>query len=216
MDLAKTINQFVIPKEMDSLHNGLTLSWRKQFKKVDIFEWLNSSNQHLNIGDEADYLMLFMKIAETIYINNSEKFGRYIVASNLKGRRIFAKEFTAQDREKYQYPYISLLSSSKELNGNELSGGFSFYAEISLEKADDPYFEKQAQKVARILDGDNKEGWGNIVNEKLDFLKVESFIFSLQKIHSWGFQPINSDGVLSDNQYLVRANRPKPRGAKLK
>jgi len=216
MDLAKTINHFVLPKEMEALHKGLTLSWRKQFKKVDIFEWVNSSNQQQNIGDEADYLMLFMRIAEAIYNNNSEQFGKYMVASNMGGKRIYVKEFTPQDKEKYRYPYTSLLRSSKELDENELPGGFSFYTEISLEKADNPYFETQARKVARMLDGDDKEGWMNIINEKLDFLKIDSFIFSLQKIHSWGFQSIKPDGVLEDNQHLVREKRPKPRGAKLK
>ncbi|MBU3917254.1 hypothetical protein KKA14_17100 [bacterium] len=216
MSIAQSINNFTLPNDIDAIRPGFKLSWLKNTNNVDIFEFRNGNNIKQHIGDEADYLKLFMRLAEKLYLNKSESFGTYLLASNADGKRLYFKEFTEEEKAEVKYSYISLLKSSKELSNEDLEGGFSFYCEIVLEKANHETFEKRSAKVVRILKDDNRDAWLEIMKNKYDFLKVEMFVFLLQKLYSWGFQAIEPNGDLKPEQHYVRAIRPKPRGTELK
>ncbi len=216
MSIKESIDNYSIPKEIEALGSGLKLNWLKNTHDVDIFEIKDGNHKNCSIGDDADYLQLFMKLAENLYSEQKDSFGTYLLGSNVGGERLYFKEFTPEEKAEVKYSYVSMMKSAKAIEEKDLEGGFSFYCEIVLEKADDENFEKQSNKVAKILKGENKEAWLEISEKKLDFLKVDMYIFSLTKLHSWGFQTINSDGTLKPSQEFVRAIRPKPRGAKLK
>ncbi len=215
MNIAESINHYSLPSEI-ALRSGLKLHWIKKAQDVEIFEFRDGNNKRQNIGDEADYLQLYMRLAEKLYQKQSNSFGTYLLASNSNGKRLFLKEFTAAEQSEVKYGYISLLRSSKMLDKQDLEGSFSFYSEIILEKANHKNFERQSPKVAKILKNQNREAWLEIQKNQYDFLKADLYIFSLQKLHSWGFQAIGSDGKLMPTQQYVRAIKPKPRGAKLK
>ena len=99
------------------------------------------------------------------------------------------------------------------LRPDQLTGSFSFFAEVSLVDASEDGFEQQARKALRVMEDDNKEAWQRIIDTKQNFLKTDLYVFNLDKLYSWGFQPIGNDGKLESNTYLVRQKAPVPRGA---
>jgi hypothetical protein len=217
MKIAEILADYAIPNDIHPSRSGLTMKWLKQESGVDIFESRDSANKNAGIGNEADYLQLFGRLAEKMYASGElTKEKRHIFASNNKGMRLYIKEFTSAERGEIKSAYISLLRTSKTLGEFEIEGGFSFYGEAVVEGAGGDIFETRSKKVARILDGENLETWREIVDNRFDFLKLELFVFSLQKLHSWMFQAIDGNGLLIGGQRFVRAIRPKPRGAKLK
>ncbi len=191
----------------------LSVNWVKESAGFDIFSYQNKSRSQVEIGDEADYLLLCMRIAERIYLQQDKEFGTYLVASDTGGKQLFFKTFSSEEKQQFKYSYICLLNAAKKLTADDISGEFNFFGEINLVKASEKKFEKEAKKVARILKGSNKETWIDIVENGSDFLKTDLYVFFLQKLYSWGFQPIGPDGKPTDEPNLVRAVFPAARGS---
>lgn len=210
--LKNSLDKLSFPDDISSQWPGFSLKWAEQTAGFDIFDLTGKGGGKLSIGDDADFLKLFMTVSEHVY-QADHNFSPLLLACDMGGKRLFARHYTTEDKEKFKYAYLALGNAAKDLPPSAINEGFSFFAEISLEKASVPGFEKEARKAARVMSGDEKEAWESLIKSKDDFLKTDLYVFQLLKLYSWGFTIINQDGNSSHEHYFVRAKRPQPRGA---
>lgn len=192
--------------------DNFKLKWSDQTAGFDIFDLTDRNGHKIAIGDDADYLHLFMAVAEQVYKSGSD-LKPLIVASDAGGKHLFVKYYTREDKEQFKYAYVALGNAVNQLPESAINGQLSFFAEISLASAAEAGFEKEARKAARSMSGDIKQVWESLLERKLDFLKTDLYVFQLLKLYSWGFQIVKPGGDVDSDYQFVRADRPKPRGA---
>jgi hypothetical protein len=192
------------------------LRFIKQDAGFDIYQFVDREGKEFAIGDDADYLKLFMQIAETIFREAGTSFSTHLIASDMGGKHLFHREFSGKEKEEFKYAHVSLLHASKQLSEDTRPETFSFFGELNLVDASEELFEKESKKTARILSGETRENWLEIAEKRCNFLKTDVYVFSLLKLFSWGFQAIDANGNVREEQNLVRPKRPKPRGASRK
>jgi hypothetical protein len=178
----------------------------------EIFDYLGQGNRAVAISDEADYLRLFMQVAEGIYSERKPDFANYIVASDMGGHRLYLKEFTPEEKQEFKYAHVVLLNAFKLIPDKFKPETFSFFGELNLVDSSEERFEKESKKTARILSGEIQENWQKIAENQYHFLKTDLYVYSLLKLYSWGFQFITPEGTVDAEQNCVRAIRPKARG----
>ncbi|MCP4751191.1 MAG: hypothetical protein GY866_09875 [Proteobacteria bacterium] len=213
MNLGEAVDNLKLDEGIVGKSGGVRINWIGQSAGFDIFNYRGAGKQTAQIGDEADYLQLFMQVAEAIFRHSPDDFGSYLATSDIGGHKLYLREFGETDRERFKYSYVALMNAVKALPPEEKERDFSFLGEIIRVDTSEEKFEPEARKVARILDGKNKEEWANITENRYDFLKVDMRIFSLEKLHSWGFQTIKQNGELSPGRNCIRPVRPKARGS---
>ena len=203
----------IVDKELNKRFGTITVRLLEQAEGFNIYSFLNGNQEEIALGDEIDFLKLFSEIAENIYSPNQEGFGSFLVATNVGGSRLFEIEYSDEDCLKYKWATVFLRQFQQTLRPDQLDGSLSFFAEISLVNASKEGFEKEARKLIRILQDENRDAWQNVIEEKTDFLKTDVYVFKFDKLYSWAFQPVQADGVLNPNRYLVRPKLVRPRGA---
>ena len=209
MKFERLQNNQIIIKEFGAVKLKL-ISNSGQFS---IFEWFDSKDRKVDLGNEIDYLLLFTEIAALHYKTADNTIEPFVIVSEMGGKRLYLIEFPEKAQKKYYDAYGYLVSEQKKLvDGTR----FNFMGDVRLELSSDPFFEKNTKKLLRSLDGDSKEAWQSIMEYKKDFIKTELFIYSLQKLHSWSFQAINNQNGTLESFNCVYGKKPKPRGADLK
>ncbi len=206
------LNKHVINQDVTEYSNTLSINHINQAAGFEIFNFLDKNQRATAIGENSDFLQLFMILAEAIYLEKKNAFGSYIMAVDMDGNRLFLKEFNKSDKQQFKYSYVTLLHFIKELPPEIKPETFSFFCEINRVDVKEPRFEPEAKKIIRVLKEKNKESWLEIIENKYDFLKTDLYVYSLQKLYSWGFQIISPDGRLRPDYNFVRPVRPKPRG----
>jgi hypothetical protein len=212
----KTLNGLMLGNDIIQHQNILHLNFLKQDTGFDIFKFVDQQERPLAIGDEADYLKLYMQIAVGILRETGTCFKTYLVAADIGGHHLFLKEFTEKEKEEYKYAHVALLHAFKQLSEDLKPETFSFFGELNLVDASEEKFEKESQKTARILSGKIRENWQEIAEKRCLFLKTDVYVYSLLKLFSWGFQAIDANGEIREDQNLVRPKRPTPRGTSRK
>ncbi len=213
MNFQNLLDKLELPPGISEKVNRLSLTWEKQSAGYDIFSFFNNDNKPVSIGDDADYLKLFMAVGERIFQKTKEKNNIYLCACGLGGEKLYVKTYQDAEKERFKYSYIAISNSLKKLPEKDRPIQLNFFAELTFEDVSNPGFEKESQKVAKILKGENKEDWQDIVENKHNFLKTDMYIFTLLKLYSWGFQAVTTDETVKPKQSLVRPIKPKPRGA---
>lgn len=207
------LHQLELKNEVTTSLGKLTLSWEKESSGFHLFHYKNQREEQVDIKDDADYLLLFMQVAEAIYSTKQDPTDRFLIASSVGGKKLYLKQYTKVEQENYKWAYIALNASVKALQGDDHPGQVGFYCEVSYESTQEERFEKESKKVAKILKGDNRDDWLKLVENGTDFIKTDVYVLALQKLHSWGFQAIDANGKTETHQTLVRPIRPIPRGA---
>ena len=213
MNFQNVLDKLALPSDIAEKVNNPILNWVKQSVGYDIFTFLNSDKKPVAIGDDADYLQLFMAVAEQIFRETGEKNDTYLCACGLGGEQLFVKKYEEAEKEKFKYSYIAISNSLKKLPEKDQPIQVNFFAELTFQDVNNPGFEKESQKVAKILKGENHEDWQVIVENKFNFLKTDMYIFTLLRLYSWGFQAVKPGDEIDDKQSMVRPVKPKPRGA---
>jgi hypothetical protein len=186
-DLKESLDNLLLSADLSSQSSAFKLSWAEQVAGFDIFDLTDRSGRKVSIGDEADYLQLFMVMSEQVFKQCGEKFKPFVIASDSGNNRLFVRYYTEAEHEKFKYPYVAMGHAVKQLPESATNGKFSFFGEITLEKASKEGFEKEARKTARTLKGDIKPAWEELIEQKADFLKTDLFVFNMLKLYSWGF-----------------------------
>lgn len=207
-ELKESLDQLTLPENLSSKWQRFTLKWVEHSAGFEVFNLTTPGGHRLSIGDDADYLHFFMAIANGVY-QSGNAFQPLLIASDTGGNRLLVKYYTEEEKQTYKYAYIALGNAVKQLPESTINDQISFFAEINLEQASVDGFEKEAVKAARTMSGDVKEAWLSIIDQRLDFLKTDLYVFQILKLYSWGFQIVDS---LAEYQF-VRAKRPQPRGA---
>ena len=177
------------------------------------FDIYSQKCQKLSFGQDADFLHLFMRIAEAMYRQTSHSFEPYLIISELDGSRLYLLPYREEERERYRDPYIHAFIQYKAVLETVPDLRFSFMGEAGIVDSNDPAFGKDTKKTLPILHGESKESWLEIMERKYGFLKVDLYLFGFQKLHSWGFQAIDRSGNLLPKPNFVRGTPPIPRGA---
>ncbi len=216
MDSSKILDKLNVRDGIVNNRQHPSLNLQAREAGFEIYNFLSQDGKPYSLGDDADYLKLFMQMAESIYLNNGTFLGTCLVASDMGGSRLFVKEFTDQEKEEFKYAHVCLLSTMKRLSDENRPETFSFFGELNLVDSKEEKFERESRKTARVLSGEERENWLEIIDKRYQFLKTDVYVYSLLKLFSWGFQVIESEGNVREEQNLVRPNRPKPRGASRK
>jgi hypothetical protein len=207
------LDQLPVPEGISKGTRRLTLQWVKHTEGFDLFDYHDEQGRKAVIGDDADYLTLFMTLAGAVYNHYRDDFAAFVIAGDMGGQRLFVRWFTAKEKETYRYAYIALGQAAGRLEAGDLNDRFSFFAEITREKTGGESFAKEAAKVGRTLKNENRRQWDRLVELGQDFIKVDLYIFSLLKLYAWGFRPIGADGELVADIGYIRPQPGKPRGA---
>lgn len=213
MSFQNILDKLELPSGISVKVGKPSLTWEKQSVGYDIFAFHGSDNKPVEIGDDADYLKLFMAVSEQIFRTTGEKNNTYLCACSLGGEKLFVKTYEESEKEQFKYSYIAISNGMKKLPGKDRPLQLNFFAELTYEDVDKPTFEKESQKVAKILKGENQDDWQVIVDNKFNFLKTDMYIFTLLKLYSWGFQAVKPGDEIDSKQSMVRPVKPKPRGA---
>ncbi len=210
-DLQNALDNLSLSSDISSLSDSFKLSWADQIAGFDIFDLKDMDNRKISIGDDADYLHLFMIMSEEV-LKAGGDFLPLLIASDSGGNRIFVRYFTAADKKAFKYAYIALGNAANQLPESAINGKLGFFAEITLEEASGDAFEKEARKAARVMDDDVRQVWESLIDQKDTFLKTDLYVFHILKLYSWGFKAIGGNQTSSSAYHFVRAQRPKARG----
>lgn len=214
-EISQLFDNLSLPSDSSSRSQSLVLKFAGNRDGFGIYDFARG-NTKVSVGDDADYLKIFMTMAAQLTYLRQLSTEPLLVAADLDGHRLFTRIFTASEREKFRYAYVAFGAAVKQLPDSEMNETISFFAEISLEDASKENFEKEAIKVARSLSGQTREAWDRIIDQKLDFLKTDLYAFHVLKLYSWGFRIIEPDNQLSTENHMVRPKPRKPRGASRK
>ena len=204
----------IVDRELNKRHGPISVKAIDEEDGLTIYSVVNGHQEEIQLGDEFDFLTLFSNIAESIYSETKERFKSLLIATNFGGSRIYLIDYSDEDCLRYKWATVFLRQYQMALRPDQLKGSFGFFAEVSLVDTSEEDFEKKARKVLRFMEGESKDAWQRIIDKKQDFIKTDLYVFKLDKLYSWGFQPIKSDRSLEAESYLVRQKAPKPRGAK--
>lgn len=213
MGYKEALNKMELASDITPVSASLTMNWQKEAAGFDVFNFLNQDEKPVKILDDADYLKLYMQIAERLFQNTKDKSSTYLISTSLGGDYLYLKIFTDEEREKYKYAYIALNNAIKALPEDLQPKQLNFFAEVTYEDSSSDKFEKESAKVAKILKGENREDWQVVADNCYDFLKTDLYVFTLFKLHSWGFQIVKPGDETDSKFSMVRPIRPKPRGA---
>jgi hypothetical protein len=213
MEIQQSLNKLRFSDGISASVSNFDLVWSEKIAGFDIFDIQDPNGKNVAIGDDADYLQIFMTMSDKILTHQSGIFEPLVIAGDAGGKRLFVRLFSQSEKEAFKYAYVALGHAAKKLPAAAINGSFGFFGEITLESAAKEGFEKEAKKVARTLKDDVKQTWEKVAVEKRAFLKTDLYVFHLLKLYSWGFQVINQNGKLSPEFNLVRPQPGKPRGA---
>jgi len=177
------------------------------------FAYYSQKNVKIAIGDEIDYLKLYTDIGSHALEQRGLDLDNFIILSDIGGKNLYFLEYAEPERLKFGDPYLYILSLLTAPENASINFRFSFVGEISLEKSSVQYFEMRARRILTTLRGDNQAVWQSIIDHKYHFLKIDIYVFSLQKLHSWAFHPVDETGKLIATRQYVVGRKPKPRGA---
>lgn len=211
MNFKSSLDQLDLDPKIARQLGHLKLIWQKETSSFNLFKFQNANGNLINILSDADYLLLFMNVAEALYRKESSDFKRFIFACDTMGETLLVKEYDREQEDRYAF--VALNKALKTLPETDHPGNIGFYSEVSYEDTSDEQFAKESVKVAKILKGENKDDWVALCEQKKNFLKTDIYVLALQKLHSWGFQAILEDGKIAPKQTLVRPIKPLPRGA---
>ena len=213
MEIQKSLDKLSFSDGISNSTSRFNLVWAENIAGFYIFDIQDPNGKNVAIGDDADYLQLFMTMSDKILKHQNGNFRPLVIASDAGGKRLFVRLFTESEKKEFKYAYVALGHAASKLPETAINGNLSFFSEVTLESASKEGFEKEARKVARTLKDDIKQTWEKVVQEKADFLKNDLYVFQLLKLYSWGFQTINQSGELSSEYNFVRPQPGKPRGA---
>lgn len=213
MEPKSILDKLSIPLDIAPEIGKLALSWEKELDSFSVYRFLNSDHKETQIKDNADYLKLFTWIAEKIYAESRSRQKQFILACTSGGTNLMVREFTQEEQQTLKYPFVALNKAVKAIPEENQPDSISFYCQTSVVDGSDSRFEKEAPKVAKILKDKNREDWMEIVDNRKNFIKTDMYVLALPKLHSWGFQALESDGSVASEASLVRPVRPIPRGA---
>ena len=206
----------IVDRQLNKRHGPISVIPLEKEEGLEIFSIVNSHQDEIQLGDEFDYLKLFSQVAKIIYTETRNSFSSFLIVANIGGSRIYLIEYSDADCLEHKWAHVFLRQYQMALRPDQLTGSFSFFAEVSFVDASEEGFETKAKKVTRFLEDDRKEAWQRIIDKKQNFLKTDLYVFKLDKLYSWGFQPVQEDGALEADSFLVRQKVPLPRGAKRK
>ncbi len=212
-ELKESLDNLLLSADLSSQSSAFKLSWAEQIAGFDIFDLTDRTGRKISIGDDADYLQLYMVMSEQVFRKRREKFEPLVIASDSGNNRLFVRYYTEAEHQEFKYAYVATGHAAKQLPDSSFTGKFSFFGEITLEKAAKEGFEKEARKTARTLKGDIKQAWEDLIEQKADFLKTDLYVFQLLKLYSWGFIVSDTGGSSGSDFHFVRPQAPKPRGA---
>jgi len=213
MEIQETLDKLSFSDGISASVSNFNLVWSEEIDGFQIFDIQDPNGKNVAIGDDADYLQIFMIMSDRILNYQGGAFEPLVIASDAVGKRIFVRLFTQSEKEEFKYAHVALGHAAKKLPLTAINGSLGFFGEIALESGSKEGFEKEAQKVTRTLIVEVKQTWEKVVVEKMDFLKTDLYVFHLLKLYSWGFQVINQNGKLSSEFNFVRPQPGKPRGA---
>lgn len=213
IEIKSALDNLSLSNETAGRVGGFKLVWAENSAGLEIFDILDLNGKKTALGDDADYLQLFMTLSDRVLTCQNSAFQPLIIASDAGGNRLYIKHFTQPEKEKFRYASVALGYAAKELPESAFNGRFGFFSETSLETPSSKEFEREAKKVTRTLQGEIKENWEQVVEKKESFLKTDLYIFHLLRLYSWGFQVITQSGELSTDYNFVRPQPGKPRGA---
>ena len=213
MEIQNSLDKLSFSNGISNSVNKFNLAWSEENAGFHIFDFQDPNGNNVAIGDDADYLQIFMTMSDKILKHQNGNFEPLVIASDAGGNRLFVRLFTESEKQEYKYAYIALGQAAKNLPQDTINQTFSFFGEVMLESAYKDGFEKEAKKVARTLKDEIKQSWEKVAEEKLNFLKTDLYMFHQLKLYSWGFQVIDQNGKLSSEYNFVRPQPGKPRGA---
>ena len=212
-ELKESLDNLTFSGDDISPSGSFKLVWADRMAGFDIFDLKDMNKYKSAIGDTADYLHLFMAMADKVLQSTpNDRFQPLLIASDSGGKRLFVRFYTQEDKEKFKYAYIALGNAVNQLPESAINGKLSFFAEVTLEKSTDPGFEKEAKKAARIMDIETRQAWESLIEKKADFLKTDLYVFHILKLYSWGFKVIDKNSASPGGYQFVRAKRPVARG----
>ncbi len=212
MSFKDTLDKLELPADVAQLIGKTTLVWQKHSAGFDFFSFVNKESKPVFIGDDADYLMLFMQVAERIFLKKKDKTTVFLCICSADGEALLIKPFEDLEKEKFKYSYIAISQAMKQIPDDDRPAQLSFFSEISFQNVNNRRFEKESQKVAKMLKGENKDDWMVIQENNYDFLKTDMYVFHLLRLHSWGFQAVKPGDEIDSRKSMVRPIKPKPRG----
>ncbi len=213
MEIQKPLDKLSFSGGISSNGGAFNLIWSENNAGFDIFDIQDRTGNHVNLGDAADYLQIFMSMSAKIFEYQNGDFRPLVIASDAGGNRLFVRCFSQSEKEAYKYAYIALEQAAKKLPQTAINKSLSFFGEVTFESTSKEGFEKEAKKIARTLTDDARQSWDKVVEEKAPFLKTDLYVFQHLKLYSWGFQSIDQSGKLSSKFNFVRPQPGKPRGA---
>ena len=190
--------------------HGVDFAYEKD--GIEVFDYLKRGGSPAKLGEAADYLDLYTQIGQLVIKQAGSNCPPFIMASDADGTQLFVLEHEKKDGDIHNDPYLYLLRAvrSWEAAAND-QYFFGFFAAVEINNpATEVGFDRRGRKLLNRLSGIVQENWGKVVETQCPFLKTELYVFSLQKLHSWGFQ-ILSDEMESEIQ-LVRGQAAQPRG----
>ncbi|MBU2643362.1 hypothetical protein KKI24_01545 [bacterium] len=211
--LKEPLDQTSYSGKISSQISSFRLSWAEQTAGFDIFEIRDPNEHKASLGDDADYLQLFMVMATTVYKHPQNDFTPLLMASDAGGNRLLVRPYTQSEKTEFRYAHVAFGHALKELPASAMNGKLSFFSEINLEHGSREGFENQARKITRTLQNEAKHAWETIIESKADFLKIDLYVFQMLRLYSWGFMMIGPDRDLSTGYHFVRPQPGKPRGA---
>lgn len=195
-------------------NNGKTrLVWEKQSAGFNLFRFVDRDGNKISIKDDADYLILFMQLAENLFLNTKDRSMSFLGGASIKGEMLYLKPYQESERKQYPYSQVALGEAIDQLPDADRPDSLNFFAEMTYQSHETPGFEKEAQKVAKVLKGETQQDWLTILDRKYDFLKTDLYVYHLVKLYSWGFQAVTAPDSADPKYSLVRPVKPKPRGA---
>jgi len=201
-----------VSDDISSKWPAFLLKWADQRAGFAIFDLMGTSGGKISIGDDADYLHLFMIMADRIH--QSKKMSEpLLIAADSGGNRVLVRRYSAEEQAASKYAYIALGNTVKQLPETAINGTISFFAVVTLETAGREGFEREARKAARSMPGDVRKAWEAIIEQRLDFLKTDLYVFQMLRLFSWGFRAIGQEPSTDTTYCFVRPKRPQPRGA---
>jgi len=212
-DLKEALDDLLLSADLSSQSSAFKLSWTEQIAGFDIFDLTDRKGKQISIGDEADYLQLFMVMSEQVFRHRGEQFEPFVIANDSGNNRLFVRYYTEAEHQEFKYANVAMGHAAKQLPESSFTGKFSFFGEITLEKTKKEGFEKEARKTARTLKDGTKQSWEELIEQKADFLKTDLYVFQLLKLYSWGFIVPPTGGSAGSDFHFVRPQARKPRGA---
>lgn len=126
-DLKDSLDNLLLSADLSSQSTAFKLSWAEQIAGFDIFNLTDRNGRITSIGDDADYLQLFMVMAEQVFRQCGEKLEPFVIANDSGNNRLFVRYYTETEHQAFKYANVAMGHAAKQLPESSFTGKFGFF-----------------------------------------------------------------------------------------